>query len=280
MATVATVHELEGRWTSLCQILQVSDAATNKVVDDCSGWHAGEAKTLPHIDTPLEELFAHGDAFKSHLRDPCAVDLAIFFHDVVYNWRAGGGKKEDDGAVLFSNFAQEVNLEPATMAKVCRWIVLTKHHCCDESDVDDRKFFVDFEMAVLEWERAASPRYAQDVRKEFIHVPEGQREGCWGAHNGQKTPPCAGVIMIIQNGQSLSLVRDAGASIEWTKTCLVRASVRQSVHSLLFTLYPSRYIAYFLVLTHQPLLLTFLSSLFTLSLLHYFTSSLLHFSTS
>ena len=162
----------------------------------------------------------------------------IFFHDVVHNFRARGEKNEDDSEVLFSNFAQEVNLEPATLAKVCRWIVQMKHHRCDESDVDDCKFFVNFDMAVLGWERAAFARYAQDVRKEF-RVPEGQREGCWGAHNGQKTPPSAGVIMIIiQNGQSLSLVLDRGASMEWTKTCLFRASVRQSVQSLLFTLYP------------------------------------------
>ena len=267
--------------------------SNEQVVDDCSGWHAGEARTSPHIDTPLEDVFAHADAFQSHLRDPCAVDLAIFFHDVVYNPRAAGGKNEDDSAVLFSNFAQEVNLEPATLAKVFRWIVLTKHHRCDESDYDDRKFFVDFDLAVLGWERAASPRYAQDVRKEFIHVPEGQREGRRGAHNGQKTPPDVGVIMIIiQNGQSLSPVLNRGASMEWTKTCLVRASVRLSVHSLLFTLYPLRCIAYFFVSTHWPLLLTFHSSLLTLhpslftsspllsftsSLLHFFTSSLLHF---
>ena len=236
MATAATARELEARWTVLCQTLRVSEAATNKwwtIVRDGMQEKQRHYHTLTH----LEELFAHADAFKSHLRDPCAVDLAIFFHDVVYNPRAGGGKNEDDSAVVFSNFAQEVDLEPATLAKVFRWIVQTKHHRCDESDDDDCKFFMDFDMAVLGWERAAYARYAQDVRKEFIHVPEGRREGCC-AHNGQKSPPDVGVIIIIiiHKGQSLSLVRDGGASRGWTKTCLVRASVRQSVHSSLFTL--------------------------------------------
>lgn len=172
MAIVATVHELGARWTVLCQTLRVSEAATNKwwtIVRDGMQEKQRHYHTLTH----LEELFAHADAFKSHLRDPCAVDLAIFFHDVVYNPRAGGGKNEDDSAVVFSNFAQEVDLEPATLAKVFRWIVQTKHHRCDESDDDDCKFFMDFDMAVLGWERAAYARYAQDVRKEFIHVPEG-----------------------------------------------------------------------------------------------------------
>ena len=60
-----------------------------------------------------------------------------------------GGKNEDDSAVLFSNFAQEVNLEPATLAKVLRWIVQTMRRRCDESDDNYCKFFMDFDMAVL-----------------------------------------------------------------------------------------------------------------------------------
>ena len=150
-----------------------------------------------------------------------------------------GGKNEDDSAVLFSNFAQEVNLEPAKLAKVFRWIVLTKHHRCDESDDNYCKFFMNFDMAVLGWELAASARHAQDVRKEFIHVPEGQREGCWGTHNGQTTPPNVGVIMIIiQNGQSLLCSMEGRPKVGRRPVLSVPQSVSPStLCSSLFTLH-------------------------------------------
>ena len=134
----------------------------------------------------------------------------------------------------FQTLPQEVNLEPAKLAKVFRWIVLTKHHRCDESDDNYFKFFMNFDMAVL---RVGYMLPLSDTRRMCARsssmCPKVRGRVAGAPTTGRRLHLMWGVIMIIiQNGQSLSPVLNGGASIEWTKTCLVRASVRQSVHSL------------------------------------------------
>lgn len=164
--------ELEGRWNRLCQGLKVERSFAEKwwhIVRDGYQEKQRHYHTLAH----LQELFALSDNFRACLKDVLAVELAIFFHDVVYDPRATGGKNEIDSAVVFSKFAQEVNLASASrIAHVYHWIVQTKDHVCAPEDEEDCKFFMDFDMAVLGWAREEYAKYTEQVRQEYIHVPQ------------------------------------------------------------------------------------------------------------
>eukprot|EP00927_Polykrikos_kofoidii_P057896 TRINITY_DN5212_c0_g1_i1.p1 TRINITY_DN5212_c0_g1~~TRINITY_DN5212_c0_g1_i1.p1 ORF type:complete len:505 (-),score=66.19 TRINITY_DN5212_c0_g1_i1:161-1615(-) len=167
------VEELQRRWQALCKKLAISDEATDKWWGLIRSRY-GEVQRHYHTLNHLGELFALFDKHRADIADACSVELAIFFHDVIYNPRATGGRNEDDSALVFSKFAQEVNLCPAEMVgKVFRWIIKTKHHVCQDDDDADCKLFMDFDMAVLGWERAAYSHYTVQVRREFAHVPEG-----------------------------------------------------------------------------------------------------------
>ena len=182
----------------------------------------------------------------------------------------------------FQTLPKKSILSPRRWRKCVDGLSRRSHHRCDESDVDDCKFFVNFDMAVLGWGtgclcpiRAGCARGVPCARRSeggLLGRPQRAEDstkcGCHHDHHPERP-------------ESVSCARQRGRPWSGRRPVF---SVPQSVspsHSLLFTLYPSRYIAYFLVLTHQPLLLilSFLtpcSSPFTLHFLHLFTSPLLH----
>lgn len=120
------------------------------------------------------------DKFSTQLEDREAVELAIFFHDIIYNPKATGGKNEDDSAVVWEQFAQQCLPAGAPLGKrkgelitkVFAWIVQTKHHRCADSDPMDCRLFMDFDMAVLGRPWPEYEAYSKQIRQEFIHVPE------------------------------------------------------------------------------------------------------------
>jgi len=137
----------------------------------CEGGRAYH--TLAH----LIELFSYFDAEK--FSDPEAVALAIFFHDAIYNPRAGTPKNEIDSADLFERYGQEclpAGSPPGLrkgqlIGKVRRWIIQTASHAVSEEDDEDCKLFLDMDMAVLgrPWEEYEA--YSRQIRVEYAHVP-------------------------------------------------------------------------------------------------------------
>jgi len=125
--------------------------------------------TLEH----LQELFTHVDRITSELSDQISLELAIWFHDIVYDARKGtGGKNEEDSALVFCQFADDVGAVcAARVAKISRWIVLTKHHRCSVDDELDAKYFVDMDMAIIGQSQPRYSAYASEVRAEYSHVP-------------------------------------------------------------------------------------------------------------
>jgi pantetheine-phosphate adenylyltransferase len=141
------------------------------VADEGPGRHY---HTLVH----LAELLGHLDEQRAAVTDADAVELAIFFHDVVYDASGGGGgKNERDSAELFRMFARgarptggsAIGPLPAVESKVARWIVQTSDHRCADTDEHDCKLFMDFDMAILAAPPAEYRVYAASVRQEYAH---------------------------------------------------------------------------------------------------------------
>ena len=99
-----------------------------------------------------------------------AVELAIFFHDIVYDAIAGGGgRNERESAQVFVEFAQSTTMTSERIDKVVQWIERTWSH--DGSDLDgDGRLFMDFDMSILGAESEAYALYASQVRREYGHV--------------------------------------------------------------------------------------------------------------
>lgn len=98
---------------------------------------------------------------------PAAVELALWFHDAVYEVR--GNENEQRSAEWAWQALQQAGA-PADLAQtVSQLILATKHHQAP-SDAD-AQLLVDIDLAIL----AASPKrfaqYNQQIRAEYQHVP-------------------------------------------------------------------------------------------------------------
>jgi pantetheine-phosphate adenylyltransferase len=165
-------EELERRWERLCRELDVG----SKEIDEwwkriAKGYQESTRRyhTLQH----LTELFEWRDRYEAKLNSLIKVDLAIFFHDIIYIADALPGKNEDDSAEVFWEFSLGVEkLSLGDSQDVFEWIVQTKHHVCTAADPNDCKYFMDFDMAILGKPSAEYVQYTQAVRFEYKHVPE------------------------------------------------------------------------------------------------------------
>ncbi len=155
VAVCAQLHVQPGAWTeTLCS--RYSEAGRF--------YH-----TLAHLQAMLTQL---RDA-ATRPNDECAVAMAIFFHDLVYD--AQSKTNEEDSAQLWRDFAREHALEDGLVARVTDWILQTKHHMdCDPGAEPDKRLFLDLDLAVLGGDAADYDAYSANIRKEYAHVPEEQ----------------------------------------------------------------------------------------------------------
>ena len=120
--------------------------------------------TLQH----LEECFAALDA-TAHLATRAAeVELALWFHDAIYDTHAGDN--EEQCAVWAARALVDGGAPADAAARVAQLVRMTKH---DAMPVDgDAVLLVDIDLAIL---GAAPPRFAEyeaQVRHEYAWVPE------------------------------------------------------------------------------------------------------------
>lgn len=144
-------------------------------------WHSPSSippRRQYHTLSHLAEMFGHFNRYLTKLKDPRAVALSIFFHDIIYDPESK--TNEEDSAEVFIKFGEEAKLEERLVAKVKAYILATKSHEHGpqvQSD-PDLALFLDFDMAVLGRPLAGYMAYAAQIRQEFLHFPvNGYCEG-------------------------------------------------------------------------------------------------------
>jgi predicted metal-dependent HD superfamily phosphohydrolase len=115
------------------------------------------------------ELFDILTANIDVVQDPEVVTWAILYHDAVYDPMSTRGRNEELSARLGEHdLPSLVGAEKSRL--VARYTRATADHGVDDSD-QDLDFFLDADLAIL----GASPdrydRYANDIRREYSHVP-------------------------------------------------------------------------------------------------------------
>ncbi|KAG8461441.1 hypothetical protein KFE25_001045 [Diacronema lutheri] len=162
---------LRERWLALTQRLSVSDGVAERWWRELSARYSEPGRyyhTLEH----LRELLALSDAHALVIEERDALELAIWFHDVVYDARhGGGGKNERDSADALRRFAADAGgLDARLVDQVGAWIEATADHRAAPTAGADCRLFLDLDMMVLAREPAAYDAYAAQVRAEYRHV--------------------------------------------------------------------------------------------------------------
>lgn len=129
--------------------------------------------TLRHVASMLEGLARHGQDLDGDDRD--VIELAIWFHDCIYDPLAPHGKNERDSVVEWQRFAQEmVPSRPAVEASVTTLIECTIAHVLPRNPPDHLSprvthLFLDLDLSILSTPADTYGEYAQNIRKEYTH---------------------------------------------------------------------------------------------------------------
>jgi predicted metal-dependent HD superfamily phosphohydrolase len=120
---------------------------------------------LQHIENLLNRVATHP------LQDAAAVELAVWFHDVVYDpLRHDNEAKSAEWALAF---LQETSLAPARCERVADLIRRTQDHTQPQPPHDsDLLLFVDADLSILGAPEPAYWEYARQIRREYQAVPD------------------------------------------------------------------------------------------------------------
>lgn len=99
------------------------------------------------------------------------VELAAWFHDAVYDVRAGAGENEEASAQLAERLLPGSGLAAEETRQVARLVRGTADHRADPDDVAAAVVY-DADLAILAAEPSRYAEYARDVRREYAHVAD------------------------------------------------------------------------------------------------------------
>jgi predicted metal-dependent HD superfamily phosphohydrolase len=123
--------------------------------------------TLEHLD----EMFHVAGRLTAITDDPRAMQLAIWFHDAVYDPRAADN--EARSADLAVALLAPIGVPRSELDIITRLILATAHLAHPQPPGDrETAILLDADMAILGAPPERYRRYAADIRKEYHWVPE------------------------------------------------------------------------------------------------------------
>ncbi|HET8746191.1 MAG TPA: N-methyl-D-aspartate receptor NMDAR2C subunit, partial [Ramlibacter sp.] len=122
--------------------------------------------TLQH----LRACLAHLDAAATLAQHPVEVELALWFHDAVYDPRCADNEERSAEWAWRSILAAGCGEEVAQ--RVQRLVLATHGHAA--SDDADTRLLLDIDLAILGAAPARFDDYEAQIRAEYAHVPEPQ----------------------------------------------------------------------------------------------------------
>lgn len=119
--------------------------------------------TTRHIDHCLREL----DSATSLARDAAEVELALWFHDAIYDPHSG--KKEERSADWACALLNRHHASADRVVHVRDHILATRHEAV--ANDPDSRLVVDIDLSILGVDEAAYDEFEVNVRKEYRWVP-------------------------------------------------------------------------------------------------------------
>ncbi len=158
---------LKEYWNSILlnytiEVLYVDELFSNiisKYSEDTRQYH-----NTKHIQKMLDLSLE----FTDELIDSDVVQLAIFYHDIIYN--SLSRTNETDSAALAVQQLSKTNFPTEKIKLIEQFILSTQKHfpLLENADLH---YFLDFDLEILGTEHAVYIDYAEKIRKEYKWVP-------------------------------------------------------------------------------------------------------------
>lgn len=121
-----------------------------------------------HTQQHLAECLALFGESMAHAGHPAEVELALWFHDAVYD--VHGHDNESRSAGLAHDAVLAAGVAPAVAERIHALVMATRHAALPEGN--DAQLVVDIDLAILAAGRARFDEYERQIRAEYAHVPE------------------------------------------------------------------------------------------------------------
>jgi predicted metal-dependent HD superfamily phosphohydrolase len=122
---------------------------------------------LDHIAFMLEL----SNQYAQSLEYKAAVDFATFYHDIIYKVTAQDN--EQQSGILAMDRLGLLRVPDNIRFRACVFIEATKdHELAEESSMDDLRYFLDFDMAILGADWDTYQTYLKSIRKEYKYYPD------------------------------------------------------------------------------------------------------------
>jgi predicted metal-dependent HD superfamily phosphohydrolase len=162
--------DLRRRWLALCHPFTPNESAAQAAFAALVAAYAKPHRayhTLAHIAAVLGTL----DTLRAEAHDWPALELAAWFHDVVYDPRRDDN--EAQSAAVATRTLVGLGLPAPLIDHVAALIRQTQTHDPDPGD-PDAPLLLDADLAILGAAPADYARYAAAIRREYAWVPEDQ----------------------------------------------------------------------------------------------------------
>ena len=127
----------------------------------------GEAHRRCHTILHVEACLGYLAWYRDSARHPERVELALWFHDAVYDPRASDNERQS--AQLARARLAELGLPQAVVDDIEVHVLATARHSHGLPDTD---LVVDLDLSILGAPARRFERFEQEIREEYAHVPD------------------------------------------------------------------------------------------------------------
>lgn len=120
---------------------------------------------LTHLETMLNGL----DNYPGSVNDKNALELAIFYHDIVYNPLRQDN--EHQSGLVAQTLLLEKGVATLKSQKIYDYILATKSHQTENSKDEDLDLLLDLDLAILGTNPEKYQEYTRQIRKEYWMYP-------------------------------------------------------------------------------------------------------------
>ncbi|MCK4103356.1 HD domain-containing protein [Acinetobacter radioresistens] len=161
------LERLKQYWQELQQTnaLYLSDSLLQKLMTAYQ-----EPQRYYHTLQHIEECLDLYQPLKMCVNDPLAVELAIWFHDVVYEPKSDQNELKS-AELMKQSLAPYMTIDQ--ISKIYSWILATQTHELSEDDDLDLKTLLDIDLAILGSKPSRFAEYEQQIQQEYAWVSEG-----------------------------------------------------------------------------------------------------------
>lgn len=152
------------RWNALC--LRLGLAADGETYDALISAH-GEKHRAYHTLDHIAACLRHLDDVRHNLQRPDEVEMALWFHDAVYE--PFSGTNEEDSAEWAADWLQDRGADKAVTARIADHILATKSH--EAPDNPDGQYMLDIDLSILGTPPAIYDAFELNIRREYKRVP-------------------------------------------------------------------------------------------------------------